>query len=111
MFVLMQSVWDTGIPAELAKGTPGIFSSVPLIMAFGILASQVISNIPFTVLFLPMITAAGAPENVMMALAARSTLAGNLLIFGAASNIIIIQNAEKAGHTIGFLSSPPLVFL
>jgi len=103
MFVLMQSVWDTGIPAELAEGAPGIFSSVPLVMSLGILASQLISNVPFTALFLPMITAAGAPENVMMALAAGSTLAGNLLIFGAASNIIIIQNAEKNGLTIGFL--------
>lgn len=103
MFVLMQSVWDTGIPESLAEGAPGIFSSVPLVMALGILASQLISNVPFTALFLPMITAAGAPENVMMALAAGSTLAGNLLIFGAASNIIIIQNAEKTGHTIGFL--------
>ena len=103
MFVLMQSVWDTGIPAELAEGAPGIFSSVPLVMSLGVLASQLISNVPFTALFLPMITTAGAPENVMMALAAGSTLAGNLLIFGAASNIIIIQNAEKTGHTIGFL--------
>ncbi|WP_306413908.1 SLC13 family permease [Methanolacinia paynteri] len=103
MFVLMQSVWDTGIPADLAEGAPGIFSSVPLVMSLGILASQLISNVPFTALFLPMITATGAPENVMMALAAGSTLAGNLLIFGAASNIIIIQNAEKTGHTIGFL--------
>ncbi|MBN1432292.1 MAG: anion transporter [Methanomicrobiaceae archaeon] len=103
MFVLMQSVWDTGIPGSLAEGAPGIFTSIPLVMGLGILASQLISNVPFTALFLPMITAAGAPENVMMALAAGSTLAGNLLIFGAASNIIIIQNAEKTGHTIGFL--------
>ncbi len=103
MFVLMQSVWDTGIPESLAEGAPGIFSSVPLVMALGILASQLISNVPFTALFLPMITAAGAGENVMMALAAGSTLAGNLLIFGAASNIIIIEKAEKCGHTIGFL--------
>lgn len=103
MFVLMQSVWDTGIPESLAEGAPGMFSSVTLVMALGILASQLISNVPFTALFLPMITAAGAPENVMMALAVGSTLAGNLLVFGAASNIIIIQNAEKYGHTIGFL--------
>ena len=33
-----------------------------------------------------------------MALSAGSTLAGNFLIFGAASNLIIIQNAEKRGE-------------
>jgi Na+/H+ antiporter NhaD/arsenite permease-like protein len=32
-----------------------------------------------------------------MALAAGSTIAGNLTILGAASNVIIIQNAEKKG--------------
>ena len=37
-----------------------------------------------------------------MALAAGSTIAGNFLILGAASNVIIIQNAEKQGGTLGF---------
>ena len=39
----------------------------------------------------------------MMALAAGSTIAGNLTILGAASNVIIIQNAEKKyGQTLTF---------
>jgi Na+/H+ antiporter NhaD/arsenite permease-like protein len=37
-----------------------------------------------------------------MALAAGSTIAGNLLILGAASNVIIIQNAKKEGQTLSF---------
>lgn len=38
-----------------------------------------------------------------MALAAGSTIAGNLFILGVASNVIIIQRAEKkAGETLGF---------
>ena len=37
-----------------------------------------------------------------MALAAGSTLAGNLTIIGAASNVIIIQNVEKQGETLTF---------
>jgi Na+/H+ antiporter NhaD/arsenite permease-like protein len=37
-----------------------------------------------------------------MALAAGSTIAGNFLILGAASNVIIIQNAEKREGTLGF---------
>jgi Na+/H+ antiporter NhaD/arsenite permease-like protein len=39
----------------------------------------------------------------MVALAAGSTIAGNLFILGAASNVIIIQNAEKKGETLKFL--------
>jgi Na+/H+ antiporter NhaD/arsenite permease-like protein len=39
----------------------------------------------------------------LMALAAGSTIAGNLTILGAASNVIIIQNAEqKSGETLTF---------
>ncbi len=39
---------------------------------------------------------------MMMALAAGSTIAGNLTILGAASTVIIIQNAEKQGETLTF---------
>jgi len=42
-------------------------------------------------------------QGQMMALAAGSTIAGNLLILGAASNVIIIQNAEKEGETLSFV--------
>ena len=39
----------------------------------------------------------------LMALAAGATIAGNLTILGAASNVIIIQNAEaRSGETITF---------
>ena len=37
-----------------------------------------------------------------MGLAAGSTLAGNLTILGAASNVIIVRNAEKQGATLSF---------
>ena len=38
-----------------------------------------------------------------MALAAGSTIAGNLFVLGAASNVIIIQNAEKRSkEKLGF---------
>jgi Na+/H+ antiporter NhaD/arsenite permease-like protein len=45
----------------------------------------------------------GAGTKEFIALAAGSTVAGNLLILGAASNVIIIQNAEKkSGETLTF---------
>jgi Na+/H+ antiporter NhaD/arsenite permease-like protein len=45
---------------------------------------------------------AGGTTAQLMALAAGSTIAGNLTILGAASNVIIIQNAEKHGVTLTF---------
>jgi len=38
----------------------------------------------------------------MMALAAGSTIAGNLTVIGAASNVIIVQNGERRGTAISF---------
>ena len=38
----------------------------------------------------------------LLALAASSTLAGNLLVMGAASNVIVIQNGERLGAHLGY---------
>jgi Na+/H+ antiporter NhaD/arsenite permease-like protein len=67
-----------------------------------VIISQFISNVPFVALFQPMILQAGGTTAQMMALAAGSTIAGNLTILGAASTVIIIQNAEKQGETLTF---------
>jgi Na+/H+ antiporter NhaD/arsenite permease-like protein len=50
-----------------------------------------------------ILQAGGGSTTQLMALAAGSTIAGNLTILGAASNVIIIQNAEKQGETISFM--------
>jgi len=67
-----------------------------------VLLSQLISNVPFVALYLPLLKTAGAGTREMMALAAGSTTAGNMLLLGAASNIIIVQNAEKEKETLTF---------
>ena len=100
MFVLMASVWQTGYFQSLVSGP--MLSSVPLLLATSVVVSQFISNVPFVALFQPLILQAGTGTARLMALAAGSTLAGNLTILGAASNVIIIQNAEKQGETLTF---------
>ncbi|HOW89348.1 MAG TPA: hypothetical protein PL037_03625, partial [Elusimicrobiales bacterium] len=64
--------------------------------------SQFISNVPMAALYLPLLLRSGAETGALMALAAGSTIAGNAFILGAASNVIIIQNAEKRGETLTF---------
>ncbi len=103
MFVLMESVWQTGFFQSFVGES--LVSSVPVILATSVLISQFISNVPFVALFQPMILqASGGTTSQLMALAAGSTIAGNLTILGAASNVIIIQNAEKQGETISFMA-------
>ena len=100
MFVLMAAAWQS-VPFQALAGRAGSrLDSVPEILAAGVLVSQVVSNVPFVALSLPLLQGAGT--KAAMALAAGSTLAGNLFILGAASNVIIIQNAEKRGETLTF---------
>lgn len=101
MFVLMESVWRSGIFQSIISGTNADITSLPMILGVSIALSQLISNVPFVALYLPLLK--GASVSGMMALAAGSTIAGNLLILGAASNVIIIQNAERQGETLTFM--------
>jgi Na+/H+ antiporter NhaD/arsenite permease-like protein len=101
MFVLMGSVWQSGIFQSLLRS--GIPDTVPGILALSVLVSQFISNVPFVALFEPLLVYPGIPTTQVLSLAAGSTLAGNLTILGAASNVIVIQHAEKSGETLSFL--------
>jgi Na+/H+ antiporter NhaD/arsenite permease-like protein len=101
MFVLMDSVWRSGAFQTFLAGNSAGFTSIPAILALSVLFSQIISNVPFVALFQPLLL--NPTSRDLMALAAGSTIAGNLFILGAASNVIIIQNAEKRGETLSFL--------
>ncbi|MGZ8157917.1 MAG: SLC13 family permease [Methylobacter sp.] len=100
MFVLMSSVWQTGIMQQQVNELQIDLTTIPAIMLLSASLSQLISNVPLVALYLPMLTNPSAES--LMALAAGSTIAGNLLILGAASNVIIIQHAEKHEATLGF---------
>jgi Na+/H+ antiporter NhaD/arsenite permease-like protein len=101
MFILMQAVWISGFFQGFITGFN--ISGLGFIFMFSVVISQFISNVPLVALYLPMLMHAGASTKALVALGAASTIAGNLLILGAASNVIIIQNAEsKSEHTITF---------
>jgi len=98
MFVLMESVWQSGFFQSLISRSGVDITSTGLVLGVSIVLSQFISNVPLVALYLPTVIQAGAATKGMMALAAGGTIAGNLTILGAASNVIIIQNAEKKGN-------------
>ncbi|MBI4303206.1 MAG: anion permease [Chloroflexi bacterium] len=103
MFVLMESVWNSGFFQNTLNGTSLTLTATGVILAVSVVLSQFISNVPLVALYLPMLMQLGASTKEMVALAAGSTIAGNLSILGAASNVIIIQNAEnKSGQTLTF---------
>jgi Na+/H+ antiporter NhaD/arsenite permease-like protein len=104
MFVLMESVWMTGFFQSVIERMNLDILELQTILGVSVVMSQLISNVPLVALYQPILLHAGAETAQLMALAAGSTIAGNLFILGAASNVIVIQNAEKkAGETITFL--------
>jgi Na+/H+ antiporter NhaD/arsenite permease-like protein len=104
LFVLMEAVWQTGWAQSQIASIGRDLTTLPMILAVSVLLSQLISNVPLVALYLPVLQHAGTTPAGLVALAAGSTIAGNLFIFGAASNIIIVHNAErKTGHTLTFL--------
>lgn len=103
MFVLMQAVWISGFFQRLIVQSNLGITSLSAVLITSVLMSQFISNVPLVALYQPLLLHTGASTKLFMALAAGSTIAGNVFILGAASNVIIIQNAEKRSHhTITF---------
>ncbi|HNV38629.1 MAG TPA: SLC13 family permease [Methanoculleus sp.] len=102
LFVLMASVWQSGFFQPLIEESSLDLAAVPVIMAMSVVVSQFVSNVPFVALSLPVLAHLGTSTTGMMALAAGSTIAGNMLILGAASNVIVIQGAERGGETLTF---------
>ena len=110
LFVLTQAVWDNGVISALAAYLPAIstrnpHSTILAIVASSVLLSQVLSNVPMVALYIPLMKSLSfGPQSTYawIALGAGSTLAGNLTLLGAASTLIIIEQAEKQGQTLGF---------
>lgn len=102
MFVLMTSVWNSGVIQLLLEDYASVISAVPVVLFLSVIMSQILSNVPLVALYLPLLAESSAGLSSYIALAAGSTIAGNMLILGAASNVIIIQNAENNGETISF---------
>ena len=100
MFILMEAVWQSGVLQVLLPET--LTTSIPVMILAGAVVSQFVSNVPFVLMVLPLLEAAGASLPLYMAASAGCTAAGTLTILGAASTIIIIQRAEKEGASLSF---------
>lgn len=105
MFIVTSAMWQSGaisiITGWLPNPSPADKThSLGVITLASLSMSQVLSNVPFVAIYNFVMTNSGfgsshVPQWLM--LAAASTIAGNLTILGAASNIIIIEAAESKG--------------
>lgn len=98
LFVLVRAVFESGVVQEWLASETVWLIDVPRLLVGGTLLSQVVSNVPLVALALPFMQAPGTPAEAFLALSVGSTIAGNLTLMGAASNVIIVQAAERRGH-------------
>lgn len=102
LFVLVHAVWETGAVQAILPRDGDWLRGVAPILSISALLSQLVSNVPLVALALPLMQAVGTDTQTLLALAAGSTTAGNLTLMGAASNVIIVQAAERRGTHLGF---------
>ncbi len=108
LFVVVGGAVHGGALATIEQHLPLPGPADPRGSVYGIAVSalagsQLVSNVPWVALQLPVLLGAGfsgATPVAWMALAGASTLAGNVTLLGAASNLIVVDLAERHGVRI-----------
>jgi len=77
-------------------------SPVVLVSGLSVVLSNLVSNVPAVLLFRSLMEAMPDREQGWLALAMSSTLAGNLTLLGSVANLIVVENARRAGTELGF---------
>ena len=115
MFIFTSALWTSGLIPSIMDYFPplnldntynetyNMLRNNAIISVVSITMSQILSNVPFVVIYNHFMIEHGFDKDDVSAwlmLASASTIAGNLTIFGAASNIIIMQTAESRGMKV-----------
>lgn len=95
MFVVTGSVLESGALQSILGPWHSRLNEPAVVTNIAFWASQLFSNVPVVEIYLNLLTKSN--EATLMLLASMSTLAGNLFIISAASNVIVVQQAEKFG--------------
>ena len=111
LFILVEAVVHVGIITSIADWLAVQVSGNPTLASIGLLwfsgvASAIVDNIPYTATAIPIVERlieTGLPANPLWwSLALGACLGGNLTLVGAAANVVVANQALKAGHRIGF---------
>lgn len=103
LFIVVHGVEKAGILNPLLEHSVfgHDFGSMVSIHGLSLAGSQVVSNVPFTILMIPLLKPVQS-DFLWLSLASASTLAGNATIIGAIANLIVIESAQKQGIKISF---------
>jgi len=108
LFVVMRGVRDVPLVQELTSASGASLSGARLhdagIVTAAMLAlSNLVSNVPAVILWLPVVPRTAHPNFVWLVMAMSSTFAGNLTLIGSMANLIVAERAAARGARIGFV--------
>jgi Na+/H+ antiporter NhaD/arsenite permease-like protein len=103
LFAITGALNHSGVAAELLEflTNHGLLpDSLALLTPFSVLMSYAIGGVPTAMLLLQLWQT--PPPGVLYALALLSSLAGNLLLTGSLTNVLIAERADRMGAGLGF---------
>lgn len=103
LFIIIAAITETGIPSDIVATLreAGIdLRDATILSAVSVLLSNLVSNVPATMLLLKFVDPGTPIESYALALS--STYAGNLITIGSIANLIVIEQARQLGVEIRF---------
>lgn len=103
LFIVVHGIEKIGVLNSFIEETPltSNLNGIVGIHVLSLILSQIVSNVPYTILMLPILKAASS-ELLWLSLASGATLAGNATIIGAVANLIVIEVAKSHDVEIKF---------
>lgn len=107
IFIVMQGVRELPLFVSLTEAASaelggsswrdaGVASGTMLVL------SNLVSNVPAVVLWLPIVSRIPDPDFLWLVLAMSATFAGNLTLLGSMANLIVAERAEARGVRLAF---------
>ncbi len=108
LFVVMRGVRDEALVAGLTGAVTRGVTGAPLhdatvVSAAMAVLSNLVSNVPAVLLWLPVVPRLPDPPFVWHVVAMSSTFAGNLTLLGSMANLIVAERAQARGERVGFV--------
>jgi len=111
LFIIVGGLEASGIIGSIGTGVAflaerGIYVAVIVVLWVGALASGVVSNVPFTIAFLPILKGLAAQgiavTPLWWALAVGVGFGANLTPLGSAANVVVLSLSDSIGERISF---------
>jgi Na+/H+ antiporter NhaD/arsenite permease-like protein len=108
LFVVMRGVRDVPLVQDLTSASAAHlsgarFHDAGVVTAAMLALSNLVSNVPAVILWLPIAPRTAHPDFVWLVMAMSSTFAGNLTLIGSMANLIVAERASARGERIGFV--------